>query len=145
MAASQPQSLTNHTKWDPLFHFILVPISVINLIVVSVYLYKTPSRLTAWVLVLAIAAILTLFKMRLYSLKVQNRLICLEEKFRMQSVLPESQRSYISQLTPTQFVGLRFASDEELTTLVERAAKEKLSRGDIKKAVVKWRADEYRV
>ena len=145
MAASQPQSFTNHTKWDPLFHFILVPISIVNLFVVGVYLYKTPSRLGAWVLVLAIAAFLTLFKMRLYSLKVQNRLICLEEKVRMAAVLPSSHKAHVDSLTPDQFVGLRFASDDELTTLVERAAKEKLSRADIKKAVVKWRADEYRV
>lgn len=143
MATSQ--SYANHTKWDPLFHFVLMPIAMINLILVSVYLYRTPSRLGAWVLVLAIAAVLTLFKIRLYSLKVQNRLICLEEKFRMHSVLPEAHRAYVSQLTPTQFVGLRFASDEELATLVERATREKLSRADIKKAIVKWRADEYRV
>ncbi len=145
MPASQPQSYANHTRWDPLFHFILMPIAFINLIVVIVHLYRTPSLLSAWILVLAIGAVLTLFKMRLYSLKVQNRLICLEEKLRIASVLPAAQRAYIDQLTPTQFVGLRFADDAELTTLVERAAKEKLSRADIKKVIVKWRADEYRV
>jgi hypothetical protein len=142
---AQPQSFSNHTKWDPLFHFILIPIAVINLLVVIVHLYRSPSLLTAWILVLAMGAVLTLFKMRLYSLKVQNRLICLEEKVRMRTVLPQSHHAHIDQLTPTQFVGLRFAADEELAALVERAAKEKLSRADIKKAIVKWRADEYRV
>jgi hypothetical protein len=142
---AQPQSYSNHTKWDPLFHFILVPISVVNLIVVTIYLYRNPSLLSAWILVLAIGAVLTLFKMRLYSLKVQNRLICLEERTRMAALLPEAHRAYISQLTPTQFIGLRFAGDDELAALVERAAKEKLSRADIKKAIVQWRADEYRV
>jgi hypothetical protein len=141
---AQPQSYANHTKWDPLFHFILIPIAVTNLIIVSVLLYKNPSLLSVWVLILAIAAVLALFKMRLYSLKVQNRLICLEEKIRIASVAPGA-RAYIDQLAPTQVVGLRFASDDELAALVERAAKEKLSRADIKKAVVKWRADEYRV
>jgi hypothetical protein len=142
---AQPQTLANHTKWDPLFHFILMPIAAINLIVVIVHVYRNPTLLSAWILVLAVAAVLTLFKMRLYSLKVQNRLICLEEKVRMRTVLPASHHAHIDQLTPTQFVGLRFAADEELTSLVERAAKEKLSRADIKKAIVKWRADEYRV
>lgn len=145
MPALQPQSYANHTRWDPLFHFILMPIAVINLIIVIVHLYMNPSLLSAWILVLAIGAVLTLFKMRLYSLKVQNRLICLEEKLRLAAVVPATHRAYIDQLTPTQFVGLRFASDEELASLVERAAKEKLSRADIKKAIVKWRADEYRV
>ena len=139
------QSYANHTRWDPLFHFVLMPIAVINLLIVIRYVYRTPSLLSAWILVLAIAAVLTLFKMRLYSLKVQNRLICLEERVRMRALLPETHRAYIEQISPTQFVGLRFASDEELASLVERAAKEKLSRADIKKAIVKWRADEYRV
>jgi hypothetical protein len=142
---AQPQSFANHTRWDPLFHFILVPIATVNLIIVIVHLYRNPSWLSAWILVLALGAVGTLFKMRLYSLKVQNRLICLEEKLRIASVVPSTHRAYIDQLTPTQFVGLRFAADEELAALVERAAKEKLSRADIKKAIVKWRADEYRV
>lgn len=141
---AQAQSYAKHTRWDPLFHFVLMPIAVINLIVVIVHLYRSPSLLSAWILVLALGAVGTLFKMRLYSLKVQNRLICLEEKLRIASVAPAA-RAFLDQLTPTQFVGLRFAADEELATLVERSAKEKLSRADIKKAIVKWRADEYRV
>ena len=59
--------------------------------------------------------------------------------------LPEGKRARINELTDEQFVGLRFASDDELAALVERAIGEKLSRKDIKKAVTKWRPDYLRV
>jgi len=54
-------------------------------------------------------------------------------------------RSRISELTDAQFVGLRFASDEELPALVQRALDEKLSTTDIKKAIVNWRPDYSRI
>jgi uncharacterized protein DUF6526 len=54
-------------------------------------------------------------------------------------------RSRIGELTEAQLIGLRFACDAELPGLVQRALDEKLSRGDIKKAVANWRPDYYRV
>jgi hypothetical protein len=95
--------------------------------------------------VVALAATVAVFKIRLYALRVQDRLIRLEERLRMMSLLSEPLRSRIGELTDGQYVGLRFASDSELPALVQRALDEKLSRKDIKKAVTKWRADYSRI
>ncbi len=86
-----------------------------------------------------------MFKVRLYSLKVQDRVIRLEERLRLTQLSQEPLRSRIPELTVGQLCALRFASDAEVAKLAERALNEKLSRADIKKAIQTWRPDYWRV
>jgi hypothetical protein len=97
------------------------------------------------IILLAVALLILVFKTRLYALKVQDRVIRLEERLRLRQLLQEPLRSRIPELTEGQLIGLRFASDAELPALVERALKEKLSRSDIKKSIKTWRPDNWRV
>jgi uncharacterized membrane protein YdbT with pleckstrin-like domain len=139
------QEYASHGRIDPAFHQFLVPVSVLTIIVAIVNAFRHPGFNSAWLILVSIAAGVALFKMRLYSLKVQDRLIRLEERLRLQQVLSEPLRARVPELTIGQLVALRFASDSELPALVGRALNENLSKIDLKKAVTSWRPDHFRV
>lgn len=141
----KPQTYANHARFDPPFHFFVLPVVLITVIAIIVRAVREPSLWSVWLVVVAFAGCVAVIKIRLNALKVQDRVIRLEERLRMMAILPEATRSRIGELTDGQFVGLRFASDEELPALVKRALDEKLSRKDIKKAVTNWRPDYSRV
>jgi Family of unknown function (DUF6526) len=152
MAETKPQTLANHTRWDPPFHFFIVPILVFGLILSLIHFFAhitegdMRDHIHSFLLILLALALLTwVFKTRLYALKVQDRVIRLEERLRLMQLLPEPLRARIPELTESQLCGLRFASDSELPKLAERALNEKLSRADIKKAIQTWRPDYWRV
>ena len=145
MANETPQNLSNHTRWDPPFHFFILPVFAISLIVTIVHLVRRPGLHSAWLVVFMIAALFAIFKIRLYALKVQDRVIRLEERLRKATLLDAALRSRISEFTEPQLVALRFASDAELPALAARALNEKLSAPEIKKAVQHWRPDYWRV
>ena len=145
MATASSQTYANHVRRDPLFHFFVLPVLAISLIV-SVYLcVRHPGFLTFWRIVFAFAVTVIAFKARLYALKVQDRVIRLEERLRLAMLLPESVRAQIARLSEEQLIGLRFASDEEVPALVDQALSANLSRNDIKKAIKHWRPDNWRV
>jgi hypothetical protein len=147
-----PQTYANHTRFDPPFHFFLAPVFILGLILSLIHFFyhlresDMRDNIHSFLLiVLAVALITVILKMRLYSLKVQDRIIRLEERLRLTQLLSEPLRSRIPELTEDQLIGLRFASDAEIPKLVERALLEKLKRKDIKKAVQNWRPDYWRV
>jgi hypothetical protein len=141
----KPQTLSNHAKYDPAFHFFLIPVLAINVIVIAVQLFRTPGPLGIWLLVVSLALLVMAGRLRSYATHLQDRIIRLEERLRLASILEEPLRSRVAELTGSQLVGLRFASDAELPALVQRALDEKLSRSDIKKAITDWRPDYSRV
>jgi len=141
----RPQTLANHAKVDPPFHFFLIPVLLINVIVFGIQLFRFPGWVSAWLFVVSLALVVLMGRVRSYATHLQDRVIRLEERLRLNSVLSEPLRSRVGELTESQLVGLRFASDAELPALVQRALDEKLSRADIKKAVTNWRPDYSRV
>ncbi len=143
--AEASQSFSNHTRYDPLFHFFILPIFAIALVTSIIHLIKWPGLHSALLVIFFIAAMVAVFKIRLYSLKVQDRVIRLEERQRLATLLDPALRSRIPEITVSQLVALRFASDGELPALATRALNEKLSSADIKKGIKQWRPDNWRV
>ncbi len=141
----KPQNLRNHAKFDPAFHFFLAPVALIVLVAAAVRLYQNPSWNNGILLLAAVGALVALFKIRLYALKVQDRVIRLEERLRMEKLLPEALQSRIYELTEQQFIALRFASDDELPALVEKTLKGNLAPKEIKQSIQVWRPDYWRV
>jgi len=145
MAEKKPQTFANHARFDPLFHFFALPVFAFAAGTAIVNLIRHPSLHAALLSLLSVAAVIALFKIRIYALTVQDRVIRLEERLRLASLLPEPQRSRIPELTKGQLVALRFASDAEVPKLAERALSENLSPADIKKSIQNWRPDYLRV
>ena len=152
MSQKTPQTYANHARFDPPFHFFLAPVFILGLILSLIHFFyhlresDMRDNIHSFLLiVLAVALITVILKMRLYSLKVQDRIIRLEERLRLPPLLSEPVRARIPELPEDQLIGLRFASDAEIPKLVERALLEKLKRKDIKKAVQNWRPDYWRV
>lgn len=141
------QNYSNHRRFVPGYHFLLSVIVLLCVVGSLVQLYRAwgtaESRLVAILLVLLSFAAAQLFwYCRIFPLKAQDRAIRAEEMLRhyvLTGELPDPR------LGPRQYVGLRFASDQELVALARRAAEEGMSEDAIKKAVGTWRPDTYRV
>ena len=145
MAEKTPQTFANHVRFHPPFHFFLGPAAFVLLILTIVNVVRHAGELEAWILLLiGVMAPVAVLLIRLNPLRVQDRLIRLEERLRLASLLQEPLRSQILALTEQQLVALRFASDAETPALVERALKGAAPQ-DLKKAIVNWRADVFRV
>ena len=142
------QSYAHHTRWDPPFHFFVLPVFSIAVIIAIVHfclhIHHHPIH-GALLVLLALAALVAVFKIRLSALKVQDRVIRLEERLRLAGILPDSLRVRIPELTESQLIALRFASDAEVSALVQRALTEKLPAKEIKKSIKNWRPDNFRV
>jgi len=103
---------------------------------------NTPLLPATFALALAVTVLVGIS--RWYIVSLQNRIIRLEMQVRLRQVLPPAQQARIAQLTMTQLVGLRFASDAELPALVERTVVENLSRDQIKQSIRDWQDDAFR-
>jgi hypothetical protein len=145
MAEKQPQALANHARLDPLYHFFALPVFLLLPLAGMVHFIWHPGLHSGLMFVVAVALAIIVVKLRTYPLKVQDRVIRLEERLRLTSLLPEPLRSRIPELTEGQFIALRFASDAEAPKLAERAISEKLSPADIKKAIQTWHPDYWRL
>ncbi|HAF15054.1 MAG TPA: hypothetical protein DHU55_15115 [Blastocatellia bacterium] len=144
--ATTSQSFANHTRWHPPFHFFVLPVMLINFFWAVVLFVKTPGRNSGWWIVVSLALLLLTFFVRTNALKVQDRIIRLEERLRYQQLLAPVVVQQTSALTPQQMVALRFASDGELEQLVTAIAAGKISKPkEIKQAITSWRADTFRV
>lgn len=139
------QNFKNHARTDPAFHYVLAPIFLFNFILSLVRLYHHRNVNHVWAVVIALALLLLTFLVRTYSLKVQDRVIRLEERIRMAALLPMDSRPLQNELTTRQIIALRFASDAELASLTERAVRENLTPKAIKQHIQQWRPDNHRV
>ena len=106
---------------------------------------SNPTFINIWNIVFLAALVVGVFLIRIYPLKVQDRVIRLEERLRLSILLPEPLRSRIPELTEDQLVGLRFASDGEVASLVEKTLANKWTRKEIKANIRNWRPDYFRL
>ncbi len=144
----KPQSFENHARFDPAFHFFIVPLLLLNLIFAiyaTIHSWPFFQHTHLWWIVMSIVFLAMAGLSRMYALKNQDRLIRLEEQLRLADLLDEDQLGLIDALTVDQYVGLRFAADAEVAALAQRAVAENLNRKQIKQAITHWRPDHHRI
>lgn len=143
---SEKQSYKNHVRWHAPQHFVLTPILLINLIYAIVRLVQDPNLDRAEFLLLSIGLVVLGVLARTNALRVQDRLIRLEERLRYERVLPADLIAQTENLSVGQTNALRFASDTELPALLQRTLNGEFQKPDeIKRAINDWRGDYLRV
>ena len=138
------QSLENHAKLVPAYHFFTFGLAVINLLW---NLYRTAVEFSMPQLMsLAVAVVLLLlfFFARIFALTVQDRVIRLEMRLRLAELVPDL-TPQLGAFTVNQLCSLRFASDAELPDLARKVLATKLDdRKAIKQMIRQWEADHLR-
>ncbi len=138
----QEQSYRRHTRLDPAFHMVAMPLAFLNVVGSLVYVVGRHTALSFLLLASSLALILALTRVRLYATRLQDRVVRIEENFRHFTL---TGRPLDAALTMDQIIALRFAGDDEFAALCARAVRERLSKDAIKQAVTHWRADRHRV
>ncbi len=142
-----PQTFANHTKFNPLYHYVTSPLALIFLVWSITRFFKTPGYDTGYFLVGALALFAVVSVARLSPLRAQDRLIRLEEQLRYQRLLsPALADKAAATFSPRHYIALRFASDAELAGLVEKVIADPTMTGrQIKQQITTWRPDYFRV
>jgi len=147
MSTAPPaQDFGSHRKFVPAFHYVALPILLINFIYSAYVAVTSFSMDSAIALLVAVALIIVGLFARVFALGAQDRVIRLEERLRLKDLLPAEQQAEVGKLTTKQMVGLRFASDGEVAELVAAVCAEGIeSNEDIKKRIKNWRPDHDRL
>ncbi|MBU3658646.1 MAG: hypothetical protein FGM14_02145 [Flavobacteriales bacterium] len=141
------QNYKNHLRLYPAHHFVLIPANLALLVWSFIHLFDANASLQEriiWVLTSFTIFLLSMIT-RIYALKNQDRLIRLEMRQRYFELTGKSFAEKENQLKLGQIIALRFASNEELLALMDRAINEKLSNKDIKLAIKNWKEDNHRI
>lgn len=142
------QNYRNHIRWYIPHHFVFYPL-VLLLVGTALYFAVTvPGQRAVWLFAAALVAMMAWLSYMLrqhYAMTLQNRLVLLELRYRYFVITQHRFEALEQHLSFGQRAALRFASDDELPALAQRAVDEKLSPDAIKKAIVHWKGDYRRV
>lgn len=141
------QTYSNHIRFYPWHHFVYYPVLTIFLVASIYFAFHTNEPLIwSFISVGFVFLFCLAFMLRQhYALILQNRIVCLELRYRYFTLTGKRFEEFEYKLSKDQIYALRFAPDEELLPLIEDALKNNLSGDAIKKAIVHWKADYNRV
>ena len=143
-----PETLNykTHRAYDPLYHFFVLPVLGINVLMAAYFLYRRPVVINIWAVIFALALVALAWRVRFFPLLLQDRIIRLEETLRLERVLPADLRPGVSGLSTGDLIALRFCTDEELPEHVRAIyAGEYKGREAIKSRIKSWRPDTHRI
>ena len=144
----ESQNYSNHSRYYTAHHFVFYPVILLFFLISAIQIFHDSSNCLLWCMmsVLFVLVGLLSFMMRQhYALGNQNRIVRLEMRLRYYVLTQKRFEAIENKLTLSQIFALRFASDEELPALVQRALSENLSGDAIKRAIKNWLPDHMRV
>jgi hypothetical protein len=142
------QNYSNHTQYYAPHHFVFYPVIFLATIFCVCCSFKYPEQHYLWMTIAAVFIIIGWLSFMLrqhYALNNQNRIVRLEMRLRYFILTSKKMDELENKLSFGQIAALRFASDEELLPLIDKALKENLSPRAIKKSIKNWVADDMRV
>ncbi|MBA3699607.1 MAG: hypothetical protein H0W78_12240 [Planctomycetes bacterium] len=139
------QTFANHRRLPPLAFALAFVALTAEVIVRGIALAQAPSLASAWAVVIAASLLVIAYYARRNSQMVQDRLILLEMRRRLERLLPAERHGDIARLSRPQIIALRFASDAELPTLISDTLTQTLTATAIKQRITTWQADWHRV
>lgn len=134
------QTYTNH-RYRPAMWLVAVLFAVIALLMTVIPMVLRPAVVTIAPFLMALALAMTVYMVRGYALRLQNRIIRLEMQVRLARL---GRAADCDRLTMQQLVALRFASDPEIGSLLDKTLADKLEPDQIKRAVTNWQGDYMR-
>ena len=148
----EPQTYSSHRRFDPRFHFVVVPVLAINALISLYFVFRSlrmgglSQVLSVWNAVVAMILLLLALIVRAYATALQDRIIRLEERLRLERLLPPDLSARVGELTTGQLVALRFCDDAQVAEITADVLSGELrGREAIKKRITNWRADHHRV
>ncbi|UVI28378.1 DUF6526 family protein [Paenibacillus spongiae] len=143
MSNLKSQNYGNHKKFAPLYHFFLMPLSLVIFIAAIVHLFREEFGYSALLITgISLCIIVLTLIVRIFATQLQDRLIQHEENFRHMQL---TGKPLDPRLSVKQIVALRFAGDTEFPALCKKAAESGMQPAAIKQSVTQWRADYHRV
>lgn len=141
------QNYKNHRQLNPFHHFVITPITLVLLVWSTIHFFNSDGTFNQNIfnVLISVCLIMIAFMARSFALKNQDRIIRMEMRQRYFEMTGKSFAEKEKQLRLGQIIALRFAGDEELMALIERAIAEKLTSKDIKMAIKNWQGDYRRV
>ena len=138
--AQHAQTYANHvyraTAW-----IVTSSVALIALLTLVFSAWQEPTYVSFALVALAGVVVFTLWLVRVFALRLQNRIIRLEMQVRLARLGREQD---LRRLAMPQIVALRFASDGELPALIDRTIAENLPADAVKRAIRDWQGDYLR-
>lgn len=139
------QSFANHRRLPTIAYSVAFVVLTADVIVRGVAMAKAPSLAAGWAVIIAASLLVVAYYARRNAQIVQDRVIRLEVRRRLERILPAERHAEITRLALPQLVALRFASDAELPTLITETLAQSLTATAIKQRITSWQADWLRV
>jgi hypothetical protein len=140
---AETQTHDTHRRYYPLYHFVILPLVLVNVIVRIIYAVRhAGARMVWWEVIFAVTLALFAWAARVMALRVQDRVIAFEETIRLTNYVGDDIRHRVHELSPSELIALRFCDNAEVDELTRAVLGGELQgRENIKRRISKWRPD----